>query len=75
MELGGLAARFNLDEMKAKNAGDIILFGGGIIPDDDKEELEKLGVSKVFTPGAPTEDAIRFLKEAVASKGSDEKIM
>ena len=34
-----------LDEMKKKDAGDIILFGGGIIPDDDKEELEKLGVS------------------------------
>ena len=64
-----------LDEMKAKDAGDMILFGGGIIPDDDKDELEKLGVAKVFTPGAPTTDAIEFLREAVASKGSDEKIM
>ena len=64
-----------LDEMKAKNAGDIILFGGGIIPDDDKEELEALGVAKVFTPGAPTEEAIKFLKETIGSKGSDEKIM
>lgn len=64
-----------LDEMKAKGADDILLFGGGIIPDDDKEELEKLGVAKIFTPGAPTEEAIRFLKKAVESKGSDEKIM
>ncbi|MBD3403008.1 methylmalonyl-CoA mutase [candidate division GN15 bacterium] len=64
-----------LDEMKAKNAGDIILFGGGIIPDDDKEELEKLGVAKVFTPGAPTEQAIEFLKKTIADKKSDEKIM
>ena len=64
-----------LDVMKAKDASDMILFGGGIIPDDDKAELEKLGVAKVFTPGAPTEEAIKFLKEAVAKKSSDEKIM
>ena len=41
----------------------MILFGGGIIPDDDKAELEAMGVAKVFTPGAPTEEAIKFLKE------------
>ena len=64
-----------LDVMKAKDASDMILFGGGIIPDDDKEELEKSGVAKVFTPGTPTSDVINFLREAVASKGSDEKIM
>ena len=40
-----------------------------------EEELEKLGVSKVFTPGALTEEAINFLKETISSKGSDEKIM
>src|SRR5512147_1085878 len=40
-----------LDEMKKKKATDILLFGGGIIPDDDKDALEKQGVAKVFTPG------------------------
>lgn len=64
-----------LDELKKQGADDILLFGGGIIPDDDKEELEKLGVAKVFTPGAPTEEAIEFLRRAIAGKGSDEKIM
>ncbi len=64
-----------LDEMKKKGAGDIILFGGGIIPEDDKAELEKLGVGRVFTPGAPTEAAIQYLREAVAKKKKDEKIM
>ena len=64
-----------LEEMKAKSAGDIILFGGGIIPEDDKEELEKIGVAKIFTPGAPTEEAIEFLRRAVAAKKSDDKIM
>lgn len=64
-----------LDELKKQGADDILLFGGGIIPDDDKDELEKLGVAKVFTPGAPTEEAIEFLRRAIAGKGSDEKIM
>ncbi len=64
-----------LEEMKTRGADDIILFGGGIIPDDDKVELEKMGVARIFTPGAPTEEAIAFLREAVASKKSDEKMM
>ncbi len=63
-----------LDEMKRRGADDILLFGGGIIPDDDKEELEKLGVAKVFTPGAPTEEAIEYLKRMIESKQSDQRI-
>jgi len=64
-----------LEEMKKRGAGDILLFGGGIIPDDDKEALEKLGVAKVFTPGAPTEEAIEFLRRAISQKTSGEKMM
>ena len=64
-----------LKAMKEKGAGDIILFGGGIVPDEEIKELEALGVAKVFTPGAPTEESIRFLREAVEKKKSDEKIM
>lgn len=64
-----------LDEMKRRGANDILLFGGGIIPDDDKEELEKLGVAKVFTPGAPTEEAIEYLKRTIEAKQSDQKTM
>ncbi len=64
-----------LEEMKSRGADDIILFGGGIIPDDDKKELEQMGVAKIFTPGAPTEDAINFIRQAVANKKSDETIM
>ena len=64
-----------LEEMKKKGAGDIILFGGGIIPDDDKEALEKLGVAKIFTPGAPTEDAIEYIRRAVGARKTDEAVM
>ncbi|MFD2610192.1 cobalamin B12-binding domain-containing protein [Deinococcus taklimakanensis] len=54
--------------LREKGAGDIILFGGGIIPDQDLTELAELGVGKVFTPGASTEDAATYLKEAVAQR-------
>jgi len=64
-----------LEALKAAGADDILLFGGGIIPDDDKVELEKLGVAKLFTPGAPTEEAITFLRQKIESKKSDEKLM
>ncbi len=59
-----------LDEMKRRNASDIMLFGGGIIPDDDKAALEKMGVAKIFTPGAPTEEAIQFLKRTIEGRES-----
>ncbi len=62
-----------LEELKKKNAEDIIVFGGGIIPEDDKEKLEKMGVAKIFTPGAPTEAAISFLKEAVEKKKAQQQ--
>ena len=40
-----------MDLLKAKDATDIIVFGGGIIPDDDIPVLEEMGVAKIFTPG------------------------
>ena len=64
-----------LEEMKKNKADDMLLFGGGIIPDDEKEELEKMGVARIFTPGAPTEEAIAFLREAVAAKTDNEQMM
>jgi len=62
-----------LDELKAKDSLDILLFGGGIIPDDDKATLEKMGVAKIFTPGAPTEEAITFLRGAIESRRTQKK--
>jgi methylmalonyl-CoA mutase C-terminal domain/subunit len=62
-----------LEEMKRRNASDILLFGGGIVPDDDKVALEKMGVAKIFTPGAPTEEAIQFLKRTVEARNTNTK--
>jgi methylmalonyl-CoA mutase C-terminal domain/subunit len=48
-----------------RDASDIIVFGGGIIPEDDIPELEKLGVAKVFTPGATTKEIVGWVREHV----------
>jgi len=64
-----------LNLMKEKGAGDMLLFGGGIIPDEDMETLEKMGVGRLFTPGASTVDIVAWLKEAVAAKPKNEKLL
>ena len=48
-----------------RDADDIIVFGGGIIPEDDIPELERLGVAKVFTPGATTTEIVGWVREHV----------
>lgn len=55
--------------LKAEGADDVIVFGGGIIPDEDIESLTKVGVKKIFTPGASTEDCVAWIKEAYLQKG------
>jgi len=54
-----------IDLLKKDNASDIIIFGGGIIPDADIVELKKIGVAEIFTPGAPMEEIVTWLKSAV----------
>lgn len=54
--------------LRERDATDIIVFGGGIIPDQDLPTLKELGVGRVFTPGASTEDAATYLKTAVAQR-------
>lgn len=50
-----------LELMKEKNAQDILLFGGGIIPEDDLKKLKEMGVGELFTPGTSTQDIVKFL--------------
>ena len=56
--------------LKAKKAEDILLFGGGIIPDEDIVALEKMGVGKVFTPGADTQEIVSWVKRHVTTRSS-----
>ena len=56
-----------IELLKERNASDIVVFGGGIIPGADIEELTRLGVAKIFTPGAPTTDIVTWVNEALGS--------
>ncbi|MEW6733995.1 MAG: cobalamin B12-binding domain-containing protein [Acidobacteriota bacterium] len=57
-----------IDLTREKGISDVLIFGGGIIPDDDIPKLKEMGVAEIFTPGASTEDAVRFLRENVKAK-------
>ena len=54
-----------MELLKARDAADIVVFGGGIIPEADIPELEKIGVAKVFTPGATTTEIVAWVRGAV----------
>src|SRR4051812_5533532 len=51
--------------MREQGLDDVMLFGGGIIPDDDIPKLKERGVSEIFTPGASTQDVVAYIKEHV----------
>jgi methylmalonyl-CoA mutase C-terminal domain/subunit len=51
-----------LEQLKEQGAGDIVLFGGGIIPDEDILALKTAGVKALFGPGAPMNEIVDFVK-------------
>ena len=54
-----------MDMMKDKGMTDVLLTGGGIIPDDDMKKLYKSGIGKLFAPGTPTAEIAGYIKEWV----------
>jgi len=57
-----------IDEMRKRGAGDVIVFGGGVIPSADIERLKAAGVSGVFTPGTSLETIIQWVKVHVTPR-------
>jgi methylmalonyl-CoA mutase C-terminal domain/subunit len=51
--------------LKERGAGDIIVCGGGIIPDDDIPRLKKAGIAEIFVPGTPLDDIVKWVEENV----------
>lgn len=49
--------------MKEKDMEDVLLTGGGIIPEEDMKELESIGVGKLFGPGTSTQEIIKYIKD------------
>jgi methylmalonyl-CoA mutase C-terminal domain/subunit len=58
-----------VEALKAKGATDVVVFGGGIIPDSDLERLKASGVQGVFTPGTTLEVIIGWVRENIRAKG------
>lgn len=57
--------------MNEKGLNDVLLTGGGIIPDQDIEDLKKIGTGDLFTPGAPTTAIADYIKQWVAQNRKD----
>ena len=51
-----------IDALKARGVSDVVVFGGGIVPKDDMPKLEAIGVAKIFTPGASTNEIIDWVE-------------
>ncbi|MBT8164079.1 MAG: cobalamin B12-binding domain-containing protein [Acidimicrobiia bacterium] len=54
-----------VEGLRERGADDIIVFGGGIIPDDDIEPLTAAGLAAIFTPGAPLSDIVEWVNEHI----------
>jgi methylmalonyl-CoA mutase C-terminal domain/subunit len=51
--------------LKEKGADDIIVFGGGIVPEEDLSALAQSGVKAIFTPGTPIEEAVNWVRKTI----------
>jgi methylmalonyl-CoA mutase, C-terminal domain len=59
-----------LELLKERNASDIVVFGGGIIPGEDITELERMGVARIFTPGASTTEIVDWVRGTLGSQAA-----
>ena len=51
--------------LKEQGADDVLIIGGGVIPEDDIPGLEEAGVEAIFTPGTSTKDVVKYIKEHI----------
>ena len=54
--------------LKSKDAADIVVVGGGVIPDDDIPFLKENGIKEIFTPGTSTQDVVDFIRSHAGNK-------
>ncbi len=57
--------------MKEKGMDDVLLFGGGIIPQEDAEKLYEMGIGKLFTPGTSTAETVEYVRKWVEEHRKD----
>ena len=63
-----------LDLLKKNRAGHILLFGGGIIPKEDIQKLESMGMGGLFTPGTPTTEIVDYINKTIPGRRKEEAI-
>jgi len=56
--------------LEERGAGDVLVFGGGIIPVEDVSKLKEAGIEEIFTPGASTQNIASWLRERLAGQGA-----
>jgi methylmalonyl-CoA mutase, C-terminal domain len=57
-----------IEALKSRGAGEVVVFGGGIVPKDDLPKLEQIGVAKIFTPGASTNEIVDWVETYLRPK-------
>ena len=57
-----------IELLKERDATDIVVFGGGIIPDDDIPKLKGMGVTEIFTPGSSTQDIVQWIRTNIPAR-------
>jgi methylmalonyl-CoA mutase C-terminal domain/subunit len=62
-----------VEEMRSRGLNDVLIYAGGIIPDEDIPAIKEMGIAGVFGPGTPMEEAVRFVRNNVTPRhaGSD----
>ena len=61
-----------LELLAERDASDIVVFGGGIVPEADIAELERLGVARIFTPGASTTEIVEWVRSTLGGQPTPE---
>jgi len=57
-----------MELVKEKGLNDVMVFAGGIIPEEDIAQMKKLGIKEIFGPGTPTETLVKFVKQNVPKR-------
>ena len=61
-----------IELLREQDAGDVAVFGGGIVPDEDIPALKEAGVREIFTPGASTEDIVEWVRNNIRPRHLDD---
>jgi methylmalonyl-CoA mutase C-terminal domain/subunit len=57
-----------VEELRKRGLDDVLVYAGGIIPDDDIPAVKEMGIAGVFGPGTPMEEAVKFVREHVTPR-------